>query len=107
MLQGGSYSFAPLSKAYQDYPSGGQITQWKNPAGPGIAQLPGAAAGVAGTTAQSALDKIGLGGLGTLIDDLLGGFGKGWKAILTIIGGVLLIGVAIVLISRRQVAAAL
>lgn len=40
--------------------------------------------------------------LGTLVSDLTGGFGIGWKAVLTIIGGILLIGVGILILFRHQ-----
>lgn len=42
--------------------------------------------------------------LNTLISDVIGGFGIGWKAVLTIIGGILLIGVALFIFFRRQTA---
>lgn len=37
-----------------------------------------------------------------LVGDILDGFGLGWKAILTIIGGILLVGVGVLLVFRRQ-----
>lgn len=45
-----------------------------------------------------------LSALGTFVGDLLSGFGIGWKAVLTIIGGILLIGVGVLVIFRRQTA---
>jgi hypothetical protein len=41
-------------------------------------------------------------GLGNIIGDLEDGFGIGWKAVLTVIGGILLIGVAVVILLRKQ-----
>lgn len=103
MLNGSEGGFAPLSQAYIDYASGGQ-TGFKigSPSGPGIGDLPAAVAGVTSTAAGSALDKLGLGGLDNLINDLLGGFGIGWKAVLTIIGGILLIGLGAMFLFRHQ-----
>lgn len=105
MLNGQSGGFAALSQAYQTFPSGGSTTGKLIPTpGPGVGDLPSAVGGVASTAAGSALDKLGLGGLDTIVNDLLHGFGIGWKGVLTIIGGILLIGVAVVIMLRRQVA---
>lgn len=105
MLNGGEGGFQPLSTAYQNFPSGGSTTGKLIPTpGPGIGDLPAAVGGVTSTAAGSALDKLGLGGLDTLVNDLLHGFGIGWKAVLTIIGGILLIGVAILIMFRKEAA---
>jgi hypothetical protein len=40
--------------------------------------------------------------LNQLIQDIGSGFGIGWKAVLTIIGGILLIGVGILIVLRKQ-----
>lgn len=45
--------------------------------------------------------------IGAAFNALLGGFGIGWKAVLTIIGGILLVGVGILLVFRKPEAKAL
>lgn len=39
----------------------------------------------------------------TFLQDVLGGFGIGWKAVLTIIGGILLIGVGVLIMFRKPI----
>lgn len=103
MAKGQSGGFAPLSKAFLDYASGGQIPKFNFPGGPGIGDIPAAAAGITGTFAQDvAKDVPWFGGINTLFKDLLDGFGIGWKAVLTIIGGILLIGVALIVMFHKQ-----
>lgn len=103
MLKGGSNSFAALSSGYLNYPSGGAAVPTINLPGPGIGDLPAATVGVASTAAGSALSKLGLGGLDTLINDIVNGFGIGWKAVLTIIVGGLLIIIGVYVIFHKQV----
>jgi Transglycosylase-like domain len=70
------------------------------PANPAPGPL-GAIAGLAtGGTSVPNVDPLTA--LGTFVGDLLGGFGIGWKAVLTIIGGILLIGVGLLIAFRHQ-----
>lgn len=46
------------------------------------------------------------GALISIAEDLLNGFGIGWKAVLTIIGGIMLIGIGILIVFRREAAQA-
>lgn len=103
MLKGGEGGFPALGTAFQDYKSGGQIPKIGSPGGPGIGDIPQAAAGITSTLGQDiAKDVPWFGGIDTFFSDILGGFGIGWKAVLTIIGGILLIGVALILLFRKQ-----
>lgn len=105
MLNGGEGGFPSLGSAYLNYASGGQ-TGFKigSPSGPGIGDVPQAAAGITATLGTDiAKDIPWFSGIDAFFNDILGGFGIGWKGVLTIIGGILLIAVGAFFLFRHQI----